>query len=50
MKRIRCIAIDDEPMALIVIEQFCMRKGDMDILSYSEPRTGLEAILERARI
>lgn len=46
MKRIRCIAIDDEPMALIVIEQFCMRKGDMDILSYSEPRTGLEAILE----
>lgn len=27
MKDISCIAIDDEPMALLVIEQFCQRRG-----------------------
>ena len=28
MKKITCIAIDDEPMALLVIEQFCRRKEE----------------------
>lgn len=44
MKTIRCIAIDDEPMALVVIEQFCRRKGGLEIATYSEPHVGLEAI------
>ena len=44
MKPIRCIAIDDEPMALLIIEQFCRRKGGMELQTYSEPRVGLEAI------
>lgn len=30
MKKITCIAIDDEPMALLVIEQFCRRKGGIE--------------------
>lgn len=44
MKPIRCIAIDDEPMALLVIEQFCRRRGDLDVTCFSEPHVGLEAI------
>lgn len=26
-QNLKCIAIDDEPMALLVIEQFCRLKG-----------------------
>lgn len=44
MKTIHCIAIDDEPMALLVIEQFCRRKGGLSLETFSEPRIGLEAI------
>lgn len=43
-RTLKCIAIDDEPMALLVIEQFCRRKGGMEVTSFSEPRVGLEAI------
>lgn len=41
---ITCIAIDDEPMALLVVEQFCRRHGGMELATFSEPRVGLEAI------
>lgn len=41
---LRCIAIDDEPMALLVIEQFCHRKGGIELKTFSEPRVGLEEI------
>lgn len=44
MKTIRCIAIDDEPMALLVIEQFCRRKGGLSLETFSEPHVGLETI------
>lgn len=44
MKTVRCIAIDDEPMALLVIEQFCRRKGGLSLETFSEPHVGLEAI------
>lgn len=44
---LKCIAIDDEPMALLVIEQFCQRKGNMELLTFSEPRVGLEEICLR---
>lgn len=47
MKTISCIAIDDEPMALLVIEQFCRRKGRMELTTYSEPHVGLEEIRRR---
>ena len=45
MKPIKCIAIDDEPMALLIIEQFCKRKGGMVLSAYSEPNVGMGAIL-----
>lgn len=45
MKNISCIAIDDEPMALLVIEQFCLRKGGIILTTYSEPHAGIKEIL-----
>lgn len=47
MKNITCIAIDDEPMALLVVEQFCRRKGGMELTTFSEPCVGLEEICRR---
>ena len=47
MKDITCIAIDDEPMALLIIEQFCRRKGGMELSTFSEPSVGLEEIRRR---
>lgn len=43
-QNLKCIAIDDEPMALLVIEQFCRRKGGIELVTYSEPKLGLEQI------
>lgn len=34
--RIRCVAIDDEPMALSVISCFCERKGGLDLTVFSD--------------
>jgi two-component system chemotaxis response regulator CheY len=44
MRKIKCIAIDDEPIALLVIKQFCERKGGMEITTFCDPRIGLEEI------
>lgn len=39
-----CIAIDDESMALSVIQQFCQRIGGIRLHCYSDPHLGLNAI------
>lgn len=44
MRELRCIAIDDEPLALTVISNFCRRYGGLKLTTYSEPRIGFEAI------
>ena len=46
MRQITCIAIDDEPMALLIIEQFSKRMGNISLTCFSEPTTGLHAIEE----
>lgn len=43
-RNLKCIAIDDEPMALLVIEQFCQRQGNIELTTFSEPQIGIEAI------
>lgn len=43
-ERIRCVAIDDEPLALEVIEKFCQRTGNIDLKKFSDPEAGLEAV------
>lgn len=40
----RCIAIDDEPIALSIIQSFCQRMGDIELEIYSNPIEGIEAI------
>lgn len=44
MKKISCIAIDDEPIALLVINRFCERRGGLELKTFSEPSIGLEEI------
>lgn len=44
MKKIACIAIDDEPIALSIIEQFCQRHGGLELRTFSEPLAGLDEI------
>ena len=47
MKPISCIAIDDEPLALLIISRFCERKGGMALTTFNEPRIGLQEIIRR---
>lgn len=47
MDRISCIAVDDEPLALLVISRFCERRGDIDLVTFNEPRIGLDEIMRR---
>lgn len=42
---IRCVAIDDEPPALDIIEKFCRRIGGIDLQKFCDPAEGLEAII-----
>lgn len=41
---VRCVAIDDEPLALEVIDKFCQRIGNIELKKFSDPIIGLEAI------
>lgn len=41
---IKCIAIDDEPLALDIIEAFCHRIGNVELKKFSNPTDGLEEI------
>ena len=42
---VRCIAIDDEPLALSIIAEFCRRIGGIELSTYTSPREGLDHIL-----
>lgn len=42
----KAIAIDDEPIALDIIKQYCQRKGDIQLETFTSPRLGLQRILE----
>lgn len=43
---IRCVAIDDEPLALDIIEKFCQRTGNVGLNKFNDPARGLEFILQ----
>lgn len=43
---IRCIAIDDEPIALSIISKYCERRGGMELETYSSSRSGMQRINE----
>ncbi|MFR9620789.1 MAG: LytTR family DNA-binding domain-containing protein [Rikenellaceae bacterium] len=44
----RCIAIDDEPIALSVVEQYCSRMGEMELTTFTDPMAGLAAVKQSA--
>lgn len=41
---VKCVAIDDEPLALEVIRKFCERIGNIELQTFSDPAIGLEVI------
>lgn len=43
---LRCIAIDDEPIALSIISRYCERRGGIELETYSSPRLGMQRVCE----
>lgn len=41
---IKCIAIDDEPIALSIIQEYCRKYGDVELETYTSPITGMERV------
>lgn len=42
----KCIAIDDEPVALLIIKEYCNRCNDIKLSTYTDPIAGMEKVLE----
>lgn len=42
----KCIAIDDEPIALSIISRYCEQRGGVVLETYSSPRLGMQRIRE----
>lgn len=42
----KCIAIDDEPIALSIISRYCERHGGIVLETYSSPRLGMQRVCE----
>lgn len=42
----KCIAIDDEPIALSIISRYCKQRGNVELETYSSPRLGMQRIHE----
>lgn len=43
---IKCIAIDDEPIALTIIREYCDRYGGIDLETFTSPVAGLARIAD----
>lgn len=41
---LKCIAIDDEPMALQIISRFCERYGNIELTTFTNPMNGMELV------
>lgn len=42
----RCVAIDDEPIALGIISRYCEQRGGVTLEAYSSPRLGMQRVCE----
>lgn len=42
----RCVAIDDEPIALAIIRRYCQQRGDVTLETYSSPHAGMKRVRE----
>ena len=45
---IKCVAIDDEPIALNIISEHCRRYGGLELESFSSPAAGLKYLEENS--
>lgn len=43
----KCIAVDDEPIALSIISEYCRRLGGIELETYTSPIEAMEAIKSR---
>ena len=43
-RTVKCVAIDDEVLALDVIEKFCERLGGVSLLTFTDPAEGMRVI------
>lgn len=43
---LKCIAIDDEPIALSIISRYCERHGRVALETFSSPRFGMQRVRE----
>ncbi len=41
---IKCVAIDDEPIALSIIQEYCKSYGNIDLKTFTSPIEGMECI------
>lgn len=41
---IKCVAIDDEPIALSIIEEYCKRYGDVELQCFTSPVLGMDCV------
>lgn len=41
---IKCVAIDDEPIALNIIQEYCNRLGNIELQCFTSPIAGMECI------
>ncbi len=44
---IKCVAIDDEPIVLSIIQEYCKKYGDVELRCFSSPVAGMEYIREK---
>lgn len=41
---IKCVAIDDEPIALSIIKEYCNRYGDIELRCFTSPVAGMDCV------
>ncbi len=41
---IRCVAIDDEPIAISILQEHCKRYGEIELKSFTSPILGMAYI------
>ena len=41
---IKCVAIDDEPIALSIIHEYCTRYGGVELRCFTSPVEGMECV------
>lgn len=43
---IKCVAMDDEPIALKIIQEYCKRFGDIELQCFTSPIEGMACVMD----